>query len=218
MQQKIVRSKKNVKDTLTTRIYDNLKNSIIQHDIKPNQRIYERDIASKFGVSKTPVREAILKLSTDGFIQITKDGHALVKEASYEEFLDMAEVITLLDTHISKKAIELISEEKIKKIEDLTKKMAEYCSPETIGEYLEVMNQTHIIIWESIENRELYNLIRDYFEKFTHNHKYVLYSQWSAHCSYLNRSLRKHKKILEALKKRDKALLYRLSKTHWDCC
>lgn len=47
-----------------------LKNSIIKGEIKPNQRIQERKVASLFNISPTPVREAIKRLAGEGLIRI----------------------------------------------------------------------------------------------------------------------------------------------------
>ena len=56
--------------TLGDSIYAHLRNEIISLRLKPGEMIYENEVASNFGVSRTPVREAFRLLVNEEFIEI----------------------------------------------------------------------------------------------------------------------------------------------------
>ena len=92
--------------TLSDKIYNYLKESIIKNKIKPNQRIQEKEIAVQFDSSTTPVREAVRRLSAEGFIAITPYRYAVVREISSKELEEMYEVITILDYYALRAALD----------------------------------------------------------------------------------------------------------------
>ena len=66
--------------TLSESVYNNLRIGIINNEFKAGQRIYEKEVAKSFGVSTTPVREAFLRLSAEGFITIVEDNFTILSE------------------------------------------------------------------------------------------------------------------------------------------
>lgn len=64
-------------------VYEHLKNMILSLEIKPGERIPEAKIASHFGISRTPIREAIKRLANDGIVNVYPKRYAEV--ASYNE-------------------------------------------------------------------------------------------------------------------------------------
>ncbi|MFQ5901565.1 MAG: GntR family transcriptional regulator, partial [Thermodesulfobacteriota bacterium] len=56
--------------TLRERIVDFLKESIINGELKPGEKIAEPELAERFGISRTPVREAFRQLESEGFLTV----------------------------------------------------------------------------------------------------------------------------------------------------
>ena len=71
--------------TMSEFIYGSLKDSIINNELKANQRINEKQLAEYFKVSRTPIREAVLRLEAKGFVRIDSYRRAVVKEISYND-------------------------------------------------------------------------------------------------------------------------------------
>ena len=59
-----------VKETKPNKVYEDLKDMILTFKLKPGEAIGEVDIAQKFGVSRTPVRDAFKRLEADGLIEV----------------------------------------------------------------------------------------------------------------------------------------------------
>lgn len=66
-------------------LYEYLRTAIIEKRLQPGQKMVEREIADRFQVSRTPVREALQKLETEGFLERKKSKSFLVRSVAYEE-------------------------------------------------------------------------------------------------------------------------------------
>jgi len=144
--------------TLSDRIYIHLKESIMKGDIKPNQRVMEKDIAAEFGISTTPVREAILRLSGEGLIRIDSHKEAVVRELSHKELMNIYEAMVCIDEKCVKLAYK---REKAATIEEMTKYMAEmdgYWRKSEVEKYLECNEQMHLKIAELCGNEFLFQI------------------------------------------------------------
>ena len=82
--------------TISETIYLYLKNAIITGELRSKQKIVEKEIASLFNVSQTPVREAIRKLSGEKLLIITARKDIIVAGASWGEVQELYQVVGLL--------------------------------------------------------------------------------------------------------------------------
>ncbi len=78
-------------------IYERLKEMILNFEIYPGSRITESDIASHFGVSRTPVREALQRLAQEGQISIRTKQGCFVRQISISELSQFYRVRTALE-------------------------------------------------------------------------------------------------------------------------
>jgi DNA-binding GntR family transcriptional regulator len=58
------------KRSIATQLYRRLRGSILTQKLAPNTALSEKDLAAQFGVSRTPVREALIKLADDGLVDV----------------------------------------------------------------------------------------------------------------------------------------------------
>ena len=52
------------------RAYSDIRDKIITTELKPGERIHEKALSEEFGISRTPIREALMRLRYDGFVDI----------------------------------------------------------------------------------------------------------------------------------------------------
>ncbi len=82
--------------TLADQVYAQVKNEILNGNLKANDKISEEDLAELYGVSRTPIRDALKKLADYGLIKIVPRSHAIVNSVSSKEAKDIAKIrITL---------------------------------------------------------------------------------------------------------------------------
>ncbi len=97
--------------TLADQVYFQVKNEILNGKFKANDKISEEDLADLYGVSRTPIRDALKKLADYGLIKIIPRSHAIVNSISPEEAEDIAKIrITLEQFSVDNLTIESLNE------------------------------------------------------------------------------------------------------------
>lgn len=97
--------KGNKKNSIVDVIYEYLMQQILSQQMEPGDRIPEAKIASEFGVSRTPIREALHQLANDGIITIYPKRYAEVATYDEEKFRQIGIVRISLDVLTVKLAI-----------------------------------------------------------------------------------------------------------------
>ncbi len=202
-------------ETLSSRVYQYIKDAIVKNKIKPKERIPEKEIAHLFKSSTTPVREAILRLSAEGYIEISPNRYAVVRETSFEEYLDLQEALILLDTYACMQAIRVMGREDIQRLKDRTAEMGKYCRKETVNKFLEINYDIHDSIFLTIKNKYLYSLATRVWEEYKQSFHKSLQSQYVVHSQYFKRFFKLHKELIRAIEAKDIPRLRRVIKNHW---
>lgn len=200
--------------TLSESVYKNLRSGIINNEIKAGQRIYEKEIAKLYGVSTTPVREAFLKLNAERYISIDSHRKASVRKISFKELEDIFAVMGDLDALAVSQAVDHITPECIREIEELIAEMEEICKPTFIERFLDLNVAIHSKIWSALPNKVLERTLHDvHGQLLRYNYaRYVAFQD----PEIMKISLGEYKRILRALSDRNKKELKKLVKTHWD--
>jgi DNA-binding GntR family transcriptional regulator len=91
--------------TIKEHVYNTLREQLLHNRYEPNGRLIEKQITEQLGVSRTPVREALSWLASEGFLVATKHGYK-VPEFSREDVLNVFEVRMLLEPMAARQAAE----------------------------------------------------------------------------------------------------------------
>lgn len=106
-------------DAIVTRLRD----MIIEGHLAPGTRINEGQIGAQLGVSRTPLREAIKYLASEGLVELVPSRGAVVKSFGAKEVLDMIEVIRTLEQFAGTRACQVATNNDIGAIRDLHDEM-----------------------------------------------------------------------------------------------
>jgi DNA-binding GntR family transcriptional regulator len=90
--------------TATSRAYDHVKQAILDRVYPGGALLSEGELATAVGVSRTPVREALLRLETEGLVRLYPKRGALVLPVSSQEIIDVLETRELVETFTAGKA------------------------------------------------------------------------------------------------------------------
>jgi DNA-binding GntR family transcriptional regulator len=93
-------SDENSSDSVVDRVYERLKAMSVSFELKPGERLNEGELAKRLGVSRTPLREALNRLNTEGFLRFNPGKGFFCRELDAHEIFDLYEL---------RKAIELAS-------------------------------------------------------------------------------------------------------------
>jgi DNA-binding GntR family transcriptional regulator len=198
--------------TMSEFIYDSLKEAIIMNEFKANQRINEKEISDRFHVSRTPVREAVLRLAAEGFVKIDSYRRAIVKKISFEELGEILQVLGALDRLAVGLAIDRITPKEIMKLEGITEKMEKVCALKSVEKFIELNASFHDELWKSVPNGflvEILNFVRDKKERYSYAR---LYSYKKP--GFLEKSMKHHRALMRAIKTKDRERLLNLIVEH----
>jgi DNA-binding GntR family transcriptional regulator len=87
---------------LERRVYERLRDDIVSGLLRPGDQLVEARLASELGVSKTPVREALIRLQRDGLVSIEPYRGARVLEPSADDIREIRELRELLECHVAR--------------------------------------------------------------------------------------------------------------------
>jgi DNA-binding GntR family transcriptional regulator len=150
--------KKCIQSSLSDQVYTMLKEQILNGQLKGGMKIPEESLAEQFGVSRTPIREAIRRLAEYGLVTIKPRSHALVSIITDAEALDIARVRITLE----QLAIDSIDEEGYQAyVKELSRYAADCQYAMGIGDRATVFQQDslfHLTLIKASENSALISI------------------------------------------------------------
>jgi DNA-binding GntR family transcriptional regulator len=103
----------------TDGVFDAIKEAILTHALPSNTPLIEQHLAETFGVSKTPVREALLRLSKEGLVRLENTRGASVVELTQEEVHDIFQMRLYLEPLALEQSAALLGKAQLKALERL---------------------------------------------------------------------------------------------------
>ncbi|NPV44030.1 MAG: GntR family transcriptional regulator [Firmicutes bacterium] len=141
-----------------TRIYIAIKEAIQNGAFPPGYRLVEREVAKQFGTSRTPVRSAINRLATEGYIEQLPHRGAIVKKLSVEDIIKLLEVREALEGAACRLAVKYITQEDKDKLQEIIKEMEEAVNQNDFLRYYGLSGELHKKILGCCNNQYLYDM------------------------------------------------------------
>jgi len=104
-------------------IFEHLKQEILDGEIKPDDRLIEREIAAKLNVSRTPIREALRKLESEGFVEHLPRKGVVVRGFNITEIEEIYEIRKELECLAVRHAIKNIADYDIHRMKDILEEL-----------------------------------------------------------------------------------------------
>ena len=184
--------------TKNVAVYNKLRQGIIKGKLKPGQKVVMADLAKAFGLSETPVREAIRRLESEGYVDFTPHTGAIVTKIDEEELVEIYLIRIALEELATRLASPHITEKDIDFLNKKNREM-EMAIQQNRYEILAGINKLfHLRIYKAAPFPRLYKMICDLWDTF---------ERWPSVFSYVPEraaaSVEEHKKIIQALQTRD---------------
>ncbi|OIU69805.1 hypothetical protein BHE18_02535 [Rossellomorea aquimaris] len=87
------------KETLAEQAFNLIKKDIISGKLAPGEELPEKKLAQEFGISRTPVREALTRLAGEGLVEVSDQKIATVASFTEEDAMHFMEIRTLLEVY-----------------------------------------------------------------------------------------------------------------------
>jgi DNA-binding GntR family transcriptional regulator len=183
--------------TLSDEVYERLRDEIVKGLIRPNERLVELDLAERLGVSRTPVRESLKRLSAEGLIHGGRH-HLVVREHAPEEIREIYESRAALEGYASRLAAMRASPQEIETIGSFHEKNVNQLVCSAREHIVDVNDRFHDAIIDAAHNERLHDLIRRNREFYFNYRIARMYTDDEAATS-----LQGHMSILAAIERRD---------------
>jgi DNA-binding GntR family transcriptional regulator len=195
--------------SLATAAYNRLREAIVRGDLRPNARLVETELAGWLNVSRTPLREALARLASDGLVETRRRGW-IVREHTAREVGEIHEVRAALEGVAALLACQRASDEQIEEIVGFhhVQNRAELEMPASdyLVEYNDAFHEAVVVASGNERLREFVRRNREFF--FTYRIA-KLYSEEEARAS-----LQGHDEVVEALSVRDGERAERAMREH----
>ncbi len=179
-------------------VYNTLLDWIMEGILRPGEKVLDKDLAERLGVSRTPVREAIRRLEDKGLIESAANKWTRIARVSIEEPKKFYPIIWTLEELAIEQGIASLDQEDFDQMEALNKKIATAVDKDDAIAASLADTEFHKVYIEKSGNQHLIDILQDLKIKFRRVE--VTYFGGSA-CARV--SIEEHAAILDALKKRD---------------
>jgi DNA-binding GntR family transcriptional regulator len=199
-------------DSFKNKAYAALKNVIAGMDVYRSRaeiRLDERQLAQDFGVSRTPVREAMAQLEREGFIRSVPRRGVYVVRKTKREVIEMITAWAALESMAARLITENAGDQEIAQLRKMFATFENGKVRAHLDEYSEVNIEFHQTIIRMSANSVLINLAENLF-----THMRMIRRKTIGEQDRADRSIRDHMHIIEAIEARDTARAEELVRTH----
>lgn len=158
--------KLNKNRTLRESIAEALRTSILRGQLKPGLKISEPALAQQFGISRTPVREALRQLDSEGFMQVLPRRGARVAPLSERDIHEYYEIKAVLEGFAARLATSHITDKEIDKMHHINTEMEKANKAQDYKRVFRLHNEFHGVFLRVSGNDHLYHLINMLVLKF----------------------------------------------------
>jgi len=187
-------------------VYCQLKQRILLGDLEPGTALQEKGLAEEFNVSRTPIREALIRLESDGLVRIVPKQGVYVSEITHKSFRDAYEIRYLLIAVAGKLAAQRMTDEELDRLEAIVDRL----KGETRIKMIQALDmEFHDNLNCSSHNSllaETLQRLRSFMPR--------IWVTTHADTEYFSRTIEEHQKITKALRERDGDKAGRLLQAH----
>ena len=183
--------------TRSDEVYHRLRTDILELNLRPGDQLDEDQLASSYGVSRTPVREALRRLGSDGLVTLRPHRGAYVSEISLREIWEIEQVCELVEPFAARRAAGQMTRSTIA---DLRREMDELDIEDPQRDdyihYMQLDIRFHHAILDAADNAIMRDMV-------THLYRRMNAVRLTANPHRFNPSISEHRRILDAIEAGD---------------
>ncbi|MEL7648632.1 MAG: GntR family transcriptional regulator [Sedimentibacter sp.] len=195
-------------------VYNYISEKINDGSLKPDDKINEQHISDALNVSRTPIREALIQLASDGYLENTPRRGFRVKFLDIKKARELYEIIGILDGRIAYETVELISDENIKQMQFLAESMDSAISQGLSSKYYELQLMFHDTYINLYSNETMISTLNQMKNQFLR--KYYKFDDPEKELEILKQTNLEHFEIIRLFREKKKDELERyIRDVHW---
>jgi DNA-binding GntR family transcriptional regulator len=138
--------------------------AIIDGRLEPGRRLKEEELARELGISRTPVREALLVLQTEGLLESAPNRGAAVRSYEADAIEEMYDLRALLEGHAAHRAAARLSDEDVARLHESNARFATLRAADDVGALIEENHFFHSTILAAAGSERLGQMLRTVIE------------------------------------------------------
>jgi DNA-binding GntR family transcriptional regulator len=146
-------------ESLADQAYNLIRKDILTGTLAPNEELREEKFAMELGISRTPLREAIRRLATDGLVVLQTGKPAIVSSFTKEDALHQMEVRKLLETYNIEQVASFVTPIFINTLKDNLKHQKRAADKNDFHEFIDLDREFHLILANQNPNKKLREMI-----------------------------------------------------------
>jgi DNA-binding GntR family transcriptional regulator len=188
---------------------DQLEQDIVTGTVRPGERLDEQSLASRFGVSRTPIREALMQLASAGLVELQPRRGAFVATLSLKEVIERFEVMAALEGACGALAARRITERERQELLDAHQTCAQVATGGDADAYYYANERYHAVIYQACHNAYLAEQARQLRDRLKPYRRLQLRAR-----SRIASSLAEHQAIVDAILAGEAAQAEQILKDH----
>jgi DNA-binding GntR family transcriptional regulator len=186
--------------SMREQMYEALRELILKNSYGPNEVLQIDRLAEEFGVSATPVREALVRLEAEGLVNLIPNKGAVVTDIKAEDISNTWEMRKLLEPYAAGHSATLIPEGEIIELEEMIRRLRDEDFDNE--RYVDCDNRLHEILYIHLENSFLVDSIRR-IHQMSIRIRYFPEGSGALHERTVHEVIQEHQAILDAIRTRE---------------
>nr|WP_255581819.1 GntR family transcriptional regulator [Cupriavidus sp. AU9028] len=184
-------------DSIVEQVYDKIKLMSVRYMFKPGERLNEGALASALGVSRTPLREALTRLTTEGLLRFSPGKGFFCRDLDAQEVFSLYEMRKIVETEALRLSIERAKDEDLDALLDFLDRTGPEPGDRSVDELVRLDETFHERLMEMSGNSEMLRVLKNINAR-------IRFIRWidMERCDR-SRSQLEHRNILLGLKARD---------------
>ncbi|WP_180902705.1 GntR family transcriptional regulator [Martelella soudanensis] len=185
--------------SLTEQVYNRLRGEILSCKLEPGLEISEIELAERFDVSKTPVREALATLRQEGLVRTFPRRGYQITPITFGDMNELFDLRIMLEAGAAELACERITEEELEHLREQARVVYDQAETPTLDKFIAANTDFHLAIARASGNQRLYDILARQLHELE-RFFYIGAQKRDVNSETSN----DHMKIVETLAKRDR--------------
>lgn len=152
--------------TLREKILETIRDAILKGTMKPGERVSEPELAERFGISRTPIREAFRQLESEGYLKVVPRKGAVVASLSERDIEEFYAIKIILEGFAARMAADKLTEKEIERLESINERLHKVAAEGDVKTFFRVHNEFHEVFIKAAGNDKLSEMINQLVMKF----------------------------------------------------
>lgn len=194
---------------LTDRVYESVRNAILTLELPPGSPVVERELAARFAISKSPVRDALQRLVGEGLLEVTSGKSLRVLRIDHQQAESIYELREVLERMAVRLATPRLTDEVVKAARDLLERSAEAIRRDDPADAVRLNREFHAIFSRLSGNQPLAHALDQLHDRV----RLIAVLGWQTRPS-MHEEHEQHLAVLDAAASGDARLASRLMAKH----